>query len=242
MQWLKRIVEDSDTLAGKIFDVSIQCLIVMSLVTYAMETMPSLSAETRQNLRHIEIFCVAIFTIEYFARLIVADKKTKFIFSFFGIIDLAAILPFYLHFGVDLVSLRAFRLLRLVRVLKLARYSDAVKRFHRAFLIAKEELFLFLFVAFILIYLAAVGIYQFENEAQPETFSSVFASLWWAVSTLTTVGYGDIYPITVGGKIFTFLILLVGLGIVAIPAGMVATALAKARELEDQESDQRLEP
>ena len=239
MQWLKRIVQDSDTLAGKIFDISIQCLIVLSLVTYAMETMPSLSAEAHKTLRHIEIFCVAIFTIEYVARFVVADKKTKFVFSFFGIIDLAAILPFYLHFGVDLVSLRAFRLLRLVRIFKLARYSAAVKRFHRAFLIAKEELFLFLFIAFILIYLAAVGIYQFENEAQPEVFSSVFASLWWAVSTLTTVGYGDIYPITVGGKIFTFVILLVGLGIVSIPAGMVATALAEARQMEDQESDQQ---
>jgi len=233
MQWLKSTIEDSDTLAGKTFDIVIQCLIVVSLITYAMDTMPDLTVYTRDRLRELELACVAIFTAEYVVRILVADKKLKFIFSFFGIIDLAAILPFYLHFRIDLISLRAFRLLRLVRIFKLARYSDAVKRFHRAFLIAKEELALFLFVAFIIIYMAAVGIYQFENKAQPEVFSSVFASLWWAISTLTTVGYGDVYPITVAGKIFTFVILLVGLGIVSIPAGMVATALAKAREMEE---------
>ena len=142
-------------------------------------------------------------------------------------------MPFYLATGLDLRSLRIFRLLRLVRILKLARYSAAVQRFHRAFIIAKEELILFFFVSLIVLYLAAVGIYYFEYQAQPESFSSIFHSLWWAVATLTTVGYGDIYPITVGGKIFTFLILIVGLGIVAVPAGIISAALSKAREMED---------
>jgi voltage-gated potassium channel len=118
-------------------------------------------------------------------------------------------------------------------VLKLARYSEAVKRFHRAFIIVKEELALFLFIALIVLYLAGVGIYYFENPAQPEAFSSIFHSLWWAVATLTTVGYGDIYPITVGGKLFTFFVLVIGLGVVSVPAGLVASALSKAREIED---------
>ncbi|WP_411710902.1 potassium channel family protein [Legionella septentrionalis] len=100
---------------------------------------------------------------------------------------------------------------------------------------AKEELVLFLSAALIILFLAGVGIYYFENEAQPEVFSSVFHSLWWAVATLTTVGYGDIYPVTVGGKIFTFFVLVIGLGVVAVPAGMVASALSKAREMESQE-------
>jgi voltage-gated potassium channel len=120
----------------------------------------------------------------------------------------------------------------LIRILKLARYSDAILRFHRAFLIAKEEILLFFFVTVIVLYLAGVGIYYFENEAQPEAFSSVFHSLWWAVATLTTVGYGDIYPVTAGGKFFTFIVLLIGLGIVSVPAGLVASALSKAREIE----------
>ncbi len=233
MPTLKQVVEDSDTKAGKTFDLFIQAVIVISLVSFTIETLPDLSPTTRTFLRGIEIVSVIIFTVEYLARVLVASNRPAFIFSFFGIIDLLAILPFYLGMGLDLRSLRAFRLLRLVRIFKLARYSAAARRFHRAFLIAKEELALFLFATLIVIYLAAVGIYHFENPAQPEAFSSVFHSLWWAVSTLTTVGYGDIYPITAGGKIFTFFILAAGLGIVSIPAGLVASALAKAREMED---------
>jgi voltage-gated potassium channel len=230
---LKQIIEDSDTKAGKTFDLFIQAVILVSLVCFSIETLPDLPLATRKILKGIEIASVIIFTVEYLARVLVASNKPAFIFSFFGIIDLLAILPFYLSTGLDLRSLRAFRLLRLIRIFKLARYSAAARRFHRAFLIAKEELALFLFATLIVIYLAAVGIYHFENPAQPETFSSVFHSLWWAVATLTTVGYGDIYPITTGGKIFTFFILAAGLGIVSIPAGLVASALAKARELED---------
>ncbi|EDL57618.1 ion transporter [Gimesia maris] len=231
-QRLKQIIEDSDTKAGKTFDLTIQAIIVLSLICFSIETLPDLSDESRTLLHVIEVISVIIFTVEYLARVSVASDKTAFIFSFFGIIDLLAVLPFYLSTGLDLRSLRSFRLLRLVRILKLARYSAAAKRFHRAFLIAKEELALFLFASMIVLYLAAVGIYHFENPAQPEEFSSVFHSLWWAVSTLTTVGYGDIYPVTAGGKMFTFCILVVGLGIVSIPAGLVASALSKAREME----------
>ena len=96
----------------------------------------------------------------------------------------------------------------------------------------KEEIVLFLALTAVILYVAAVGIYYFENEAQPEAFKSVFHSLWWAIATLTTVGYGDVYPITVGGRIFTVFVVLIGLGIVAVPAGLVASALSKAREVE----------
>ena len=117
----------------------------------------------------------------------------------------------------------------------MARYSKAIHRFHRAFLIAREEVVLFLVVALLLIYFSAVGIYYFENEAQPDKFASVFHSLWWSVATLTTVGYGDVYPITVGGRIFTAVVLIIGLGVVAVPAGLLASALSKARDMEDME-------
>lgn len=233
MSKIQQIIEDSDTRAGKAFDLGIQVVIVFSLICFSIETLPDLSTATRRILKWIEIASVAIFTVEYLARVYVASNKRAFIFSFFGIIDLLAILPFYLSTGLDLRSLRAFRLLRLVRILKLARYSAAARRFHRAFIIAREELALFLFATLIVIYLAGVGIYHFEYPAQPKVFSSVFHSLWWAVATLTTVGYGDVYPITTGGKIFTFFILAIGLGIVSIPAGLVASALSKAREMED---------
>ncbi|GAA5505143.1 ion transporter [Novipirellula caenicola] len=230
---LKETVEQSDTRLGRLFDFSIQALIVLSLVTFSIETLPHLSSSYKNILSALELFCVVVFTLEYIARLWVADSKIAFALSFFGVIDLIAILPFYLSLGVDLRSLRIFRFLRLFRILKLVRYNQAVRRFHRALLIAREEIVLFAVVALILLYLAAVGIYYFENEAQPEAFASVFHSLWWATATLTTVGYGDVYPVTVGGRCFTFLVLLVGLGIVSVPAGLVASALSKAREIED---------
>ncbi len=233
MRTIKQIVENNHTVSGRVFDSIIQFLIVLSLVTFSIETLPDLNDETRRLLRYIEIGTVSLFTIEYLLRVIVADRKLSFVFSFFGLVDLLAILPFYVASGIDLRGVRAFRLLRLFRAFKLVRYSKAVQRFHRALVIAKEEIVLFLCIAAILLYLAAVGIYYFENQAQPQTFSSVFHSLWWAVATLTTVGYGDIYPITAGGKIFTFFILVIGLGVVSVPAGLVASALSKARELEE---------
>ena len=134
--------------------------------------------------------------------------------------------------GLDLRSLRAFRLLSLFRAAKLLRYGKAIKRFHRAFIIVKEELLLFGCVTMIILYLSAVGVYYFENAVQPEAFSSVFDGLWWSVVTLTTVGYGDVYPITVGGRVFTFVVLMVGFGLVAVPTGLLASALSKAREEE----------
>ncbi|MEZ6059212.1 MAG: ion transporter [Planctomycetaceae bacterium] len=232
MKTIKDIIERSDTRPGRLFDLTIQGLIVASLFTFSIETLPNLSSQTYSILQGCEVVFVAVFTVEYVLRLAVADHRLRFVTSFFGIIDLIAILPFYLSFGVDLRSVRVFRLLRLFRILKLVRYSKAIRRFHRALLIAREEIVLFLCVTAMLMYLSSVGIYYFEHEAQPDVFASVFHSMWWAVATLTTVGYGDVYPVTVGGRVFTFFVLLIGLGIVSVPAGLVASALSKARELE----------
>ena len=232
---LKDIIERTDHRAGRLFDLFIQALIVLSLVSFSIETLPGLSAQSREVLRTIEIVTIGIFTVEYLLRIAVADRRLGYVFSFFGVVDLVAILPFYIASGVDLRGVRAFRLLRLFRIFKLVRYSEAVRRFHRAFLIAREEIVLFFFAACLLLFVAGVGIYHFENPAQPEAYASIFHSLWWAVATLTTVGYGDIYPITVGGKIFTFMVLIVGLGVVSVPAGLVASALSEARRLEQED-------
>lgn len=230
---LRRIVEDHDTPAGLAFDLVIQALILISLVDFTIGTLPDLSERTQWWLNAIEAGIVAVFTVEYLLRIWVAEKKWRFVFSFFGIVDLLAILPFFLAWEFDLRVFRSFRLLRLFQILKLARYNKATRRFHRAIYLAKEEILLFLIMAGLLIYLSAVGIYYFEHQAQPEKFTSVFHSLWWAVVTLTTVGYGDIYPVTVGGRVFTFVVLLVGLGVVSVPAGIVAAALGRARDLEE---------
>ena len=229
---IRKIVEDNSSRKGKLFDYFIQVLILLSLVAFAISTLPNNTKETIRILNVFEITCVAIFTIEYALRVFVAEKPLKYIFSFYGIIDFLAIFPFYLRSVYDLRALRAFRVFRIFRTLKLIRYNKALNRFHIAAGIVKEEIVLFLIITAIFIFLASTGIYYFENTAQPEIFTSVIHSGWWAVVTLTTVGYGDVYPITVGGKIFTFFILIIGVGIVTIPAGLVASALSKAREIE----------
>jgi voltage-gated potassium channel len=231
---IRKIVEDNTSRKGKLFDYFIQILILSSLVAFAIETLPNNSKQTIKLLNVFEIICVAIFTTEYTLRIYVAKKPLKYIFSFYGIIDFLAIFPFYLRTAYDLRALRVFRVFRIFRTLKLVRYNKALNRFHIAAGIVKEEIVLFLIVTAIFIFLASTGIYYFENEAQPEIFTSVIHSGWWAIVTLTTVGYGDVYPITVGGKIFTFFILLIGVGIVTIPAGLVASALSKAREIEKE--------
>ncbi|MCF7569038.1 ion transporter [Sabulilitoribacter arenilitoris] len=225
---IKNIVEINDNKLSRYFAFFIQALILLSVITFSIETIPNLKPQTKVILQFIEWFSVIVFTLEYMLRIYVADSKPKFVFSFFGIIDFLAILPFYLSFGVDLRSLRALRFLRLFRILKLVRYNKAMNHFTSAIKSAKEEILLFIFITLILIYFSAVGIYYFENQAQPEHFSSIFDSLWWAIITLTTVGYGDVYPITVGGKVFTFFILMIGLGIVAIPTGIISSALTKS--------------
>ncbi len=235
MNSLRAIVEQHDTVPGRIFDYVVQGLIVISLVTFSIETLPGLSENTRRILRACEITTVTIFSLEYLLRILVSQPKRKYVFSFFGIVDLLAILPFYVSVGIDLRAIRVVRLLRLFRTLKFVRYSRAVRRYHRAFLIVREEMLLFFSVTLIVFYLAGVGIYYFENPVQPEVFSSVFHGLWWAVITLTTVGYGDAIPITVGGKLFTFVILMIGLGLVAVPSGLMASALTEARVMEEKQ-------
>ncbi len=229
---IRKIIDDEKHLRGKVFAILIQILIIVSLVTFSIDTLPDLSPSTKIILYAIELFTIIIFTIEYILRIFVSDNKLRFIFSFYGLIDLIAIVPFYISSGLDLRAVRIFRLLRLFRILKLFKYNKAINRFRRALAIAKEDLILFGFVSAIIFYLSSVGIYYFENAAQPEQFKSVFHSFWWALTTLTTVGYGDIFPITIGGKLFTFFVLVIGVGIIAVPTGLIASALSQARDEE----------
>ncbi len=234
---LREMVEDPETPSGQWFAWIIQFIIFGALISFAIGTIPGLSPRVRHILWWEEVITVAFFTLEFFLRIFVARNKLGYIFSFFGLIDLMSILPFYLNIGVDLRALRTVRLMRIFQVLKLVRYSKAIQRFHRAFLLAKEEVALFFSFAGILLFVAAVGTYYFEREAQPDKFASVFHSLWWAVITLTTVGYGDVYPVTLGGRMFTILVLMVGIGIVAVPTAIVTSALSQARLLEEQNDE-----
>lgn len=231
-KFLRSVVEDNTTKKGKVFDFIIQALIFLSLIAFSIETLPNLPEWLINLLKAFETFCIYIFLAEYVLRVFVSKKPFNYIFSFYGIIDFLAIAPYFISSFVDLRFLRAFRIFRIFRVLKLVRYNKAIRRVSIAAKEVKEEVALFLIATLILIFIVSAGIYFFENEAQPDKFQSVFHSMWWTIVTLTTVGYGDVYPITVGGKIFTFFILILGLGIVTIPAGLVASALSKAREIE----------
>ena len=228
------IVRRSDTAGGRTFDFVVLFLIVLSIISLPVSTLPDLPPLIRRALDFSEVVVTILFTVEYGMRIAASDRKTDYIFSFHGVVDLVAVLPFYLSLGVDLRAVRAFRLFRIFRILKLARHSIAMERFGRALMHAKEEVMIFFLATLILLYFSAVGIYYFEHEAQPDHFQSIFHSMWWAVATLTTVGYGDVYPVTAGGKSFTFLILMCGLGIVAVPAGLVAAALSKVRDEEER--------
>lgn len=205
---LRNIVDNNTTRKGRIFDYTVQVLILISLIDIAIETLPNNPPTLKTILRWVEVITVIFFSIEYILRIYVAKNPWKYIFSFYGIIDLVAILPFYLTRAIDLRFLRAFRVFRIFRAFKLVRYNTALARFHLAYKLVREEIILFFMVTSIFLFIASAGIYYFENPAQPDVFSSIFSSAWWAVVTLTTVGYGDIYPITTGGKLFTFMILM----------------------------------
>ena len=228
------IVQESDSRAGRVFDFFFLFLIVTSILTISIETLPGLSQGARAAIVISDVVITVLFTIEYVLRIATSKRKWSYLFSFYGMIDLLAILPFYLSLGVDLRALRICRLFRVLRALKLNRYSRAMETFGIALRQSRGEFSVFFVTISLLLYLSAMGIYYFEHEAQPDSFQSVFHCLWWAITTLTTVGYGDVYPITTGGRVFTSIIVLCGLGVVAVPTGIVAAALTKASE--------RLEP
>ncbi len=227
---MRPLLTSNKTAVGRSCQAFIQVLIVLSIVAFTVETLPDLSQDLRDFLRSFEVFVISIFTIEYLLRLWLSEQRLAFVFSFYGLIDLLVILPFYLQLGLDLRSLRILWLFRLFRLFKLVRYVDAAKRIGDAFRLVRVDLAVFGIGALFVFYLAAVGIYFFERDAQPETFASVFHAFWWALATLTTVGYGDVYPVTVGGKIFTFFTLMIGLGVFAVPTGLITMAIVSTRE------------
>jgi voltage-gated potassium channel len=217
------------------FDYFIACLIILNVAAIAIESLSELNPSHLKLLKSFEIVSLIIFSIEYLLRLYVADliyprkKKIysiiKFAFSPLGLVDLFAILPFYIPFILpfDLRFIRLFRLFRFVRVFKIARYNKALNLIGSVFKEKKSELAMTFFVAFIILIVASFMMYFVENPVQPKVFTNIFSSFWWALSTLTTVGYGDIYPVTNLGKIISAIVSLLGIGIVALPTGIISS-------------------
>ena len=201
-------------------------------------------------LEYFELGSIIFFTIEYLLRIWVADigsksaaesikKRAGFIFSFYGIIDLLAILPFFipLIFKVDLRSIRILRLFRLLRIFKMGRYSKSMKLISDVLKETRSELLVTIFICFILLIFSSTLMYYIETETQPNKFQNAGDSLWWAVATLTTVGYGDIYPVSPLGKLLGAAIALIGIGFVALPTGIISSSfISKLNERRNQRS------
>ena len=220
---IKKIIESNK------FSYIIQTLIIFSVLSFSIETLPHVNPKLKLFLSYTETIIVILFTLEYIIR--IYTSNLKYVFSFFGLIDLLAILPFYITLGsIDIRALRIFRLFRIFRLLKLLKFTSSIKKFQNAINQIKRELLIFSVFAIFLLYLSSVGIYYFENNAQPDVFKSVFHSFWWSVTTLTIAGYGDMVPITSGGKIFSSVILFIGIGIVSVPAGLLASALTNSKK------------
>ena len=230
--------EDGDRIS-KIVDWSIMALIALSILSIILESFQSLYLKYYSSFRLFEIITVMVFTVEYLLRIWTADllypeskhPYLKYIFSFMAIIDLVAILPFYLPFISGdfrfLRMMRLFRILRLLRVLKLGRYFDALQAIVKVIKDSIPQLIMAFVICFFVMLFSSIIMYTVENPVQPEAFPNVLASLWWAMCTLTTVGYGDVYPITTIGKVLTSVISLVGIGIIAIPTGIIAAGFDK---------------
>ena len=200
-----------------------------------VESEPDLSIEVKNYLSNFEIFSIAIFSIEYVIRSLVAIKNKKsYNFSFFGIIDLISILPFFFGkiIGFDGRFVRVFRLFRISRILKLGKFSKSFELLGQGVSNVKKELYITFFIAFIMLFFSASGIYYLENPEQPKAFSSITESFWWAVSSLTGVGFEEIFPKTFGGKLFGTFISLIGIGVVAVPTGIVSASFVEILEEE----------
>lgn len=226
--------------ASRIFDIFIITLISLNVTAVVFETVESLSSQYALFFRFFELSSVLIFTVEYILRIWTCTAndmfrkpvtgRIRFMSTPMAIVDLLAILPFYLPMLIplDLRIVRSLRLLRLFRILKVGRYSESIKTLGAVIKSKKEELVISMALVFILLLIASSFMYFVENEAQPEAFSSIPETMWWGVATLTTVGYGDVYPITVAGRVLGGVIAILGIGMFALPTGILASGFAEA--------------
>ena len=241
---------DEGDRASKVFDGVIMLTIVLSVVSIVLESFASLAVRWHTAFRVFGIVSVAIFTLEYILRIWTADllypdsrhPRLRYFFSFMALIDLMAILPFFIpRVSIDLRFLRMTRLLklmRLLRVFKLGRYLDAVDTLVKVLKESRQQLVISVGLCLFVMLFSAIIMYTVENSVQPEKFPNVIASLWWAMCTLTTVGYGDVYPVTAVGRFLASVISLVGIGVIAIPTGIIAAGFTAAINGEETKAKQ----
>lgn len=226
---LHEIIFEADTKAGKYFDVALIIAIIISVIVVMLDSVSSLRAEYGRLFTSLEWFFTILFSIEYFLRIICVGNPLKYITSFFGIVDLLAILPTYAGLifpgGHYLLAIRILRVLRVFRVLKIVQYLGAANKLKMALIQSRRKIFVFLFVVFVLVIIFGSIMYVIEGEENG--FTSIPKSIYWAIVTLTTVGYGDISPQTPLGQAIASIIMILGYGIIAVPTGIVTTEMAR---------------
>ena len=227
---------------NRFFHLSIMALILLSVTGIILESFAPFRQRYGLALQVFEWLTVAVFSVEYLLRVWTADLKFKedapwrarlrFMISPMGVIDLLAILPFYLpfFFHFDLRFIRILRITRLLRIFKLSRYTRALSLFTSVFFEKRNELGITLFVMFLLLLMSSTIMYYLESDIQPDQFPDIISTFWWSVATLTTVGYGDVYPVTGWGKLVSGVIAILGIGLVALPTGILSAGFIEKIE------------
>ena len=232
---IHEIIYEADTPEGKLFDVILLIIIIASILLVMLESVESIDFKYHEYLNIGEWIITIFFSIEYILRIISIKKPLKYVFSFYGIIDLLSTIPMYLTFILvgshSLVALRALRLLRVFRILKLARYTGASEKLTLAMRASKAKISVFLF--FIVIVCIILGTVMYMVEGQENGFTNIPKSIYWAIVTLTTVGFGDIAPQTPLGQLIASVIMILGYAVIAIPTGIVSSELTKSTLNED---------
>ena len=252
-KYIFRIIDhkDNSTRANQVFEYFIITLILLNVIAIILDSFQQLASKYGDFLLTFEAVSIAVFTVEYLLRIYTAKLKypekselgaiIKFMTSSLGIIDLLAILPFYLPMIIpfDLRFLRMFRVTRLLSILKLKRYSKALKMVGDVLKEKRSDLILTLVVTFIFLLISSTIMYYLENEAQPDQFPNILAAFWWAVATLTTVGYGDVVPVTDMGKVISGFLAILGVALIAIPTGIVSAGYIN--EIREEKRDEECE-
>ena len=224
------IIFEHNTRESYAFDVVLLIAIALSIVLIMLESVASVRLEYGQSLRLLEWVFTIFFTVEYIARVYTAKDRRKYLFSFFGIVDLLAILPTYLSLFIEgpqyFIMIRALRLLRIFRVLKLVRFMGEANTLNRALKASREKIIVFVIAVITLVMI--IGAVMYLVEGPENGFNNIPLSVYWAIVTLTTVGYGDIAPQTPLGQFLSALVMILGYGIIAVPTGIVTTELARA--------------
>ncbi len=230
---LHEIIFEADTFAGKLFDISLMCAIVLSIITVMLDSVDDIAAKHGTTLNVLEWVFTAFFTLEYIARIVVLRRPAKYIFSFFGIIDLLSVVPTYIGLFVPAtqysVALRTLRLLRVFRVLKLARYLGEARILAQALKASRAKITVFLVAVLSIAIIMGTLMYIIEAEKNGDEFTSIPRSIYWAIVTMTTVGFGDIKPITELGQFVASILMIMGYGVIAVPTGIVGAELSRTK-------------